>query len=155
MTHVSSRSADVAQRLWVAATARSHSAGDVVWAIEQLFSKLRAGLLPWVGGHGYRALFDRAIGEVEQEHPLLAGLSFLASDDQPISASTTTRTTADRAHAASEVEAVTVGLITALIDAFGRFVGETLAVRLVDQIDFSPTSDAVSIVPRGAPDVQV
>ena len=151
MTHVSSRSADVAQRLWVAATARSHSADDVVWAIEQLFSRLRAGLLPWVGGHGYRALFDRAIGEVEQEHPLLAGLSFLASDDQPIS--TTTTTAAERAHDAAEVEAVTVGLITSLIDAFGRFVGETLAVRLVDQINFSPASDAVSIVPRGAPNV--
>ncbi len=149
MTHVSSRSAEVAQRLWVTATARSHSAGDVIRAVEQLFSQLRAGLLPWVGGDGYRALFDRAIGEVEQEHPLLGGLSFLGSDDQPISANTV----AERAHDAAEVEAVTVGLITALIDAFGRFVGESLAVRLVDQINFSPASDAVSIVPRGAPDV--
>lgn len=148
MTHVSSRSAEVAQRLWVVATARSHSAGDVIRAIEQLFSQLRAGLLPWVGGDGYRALFDRAIGEVEQEHPLLAGLSFLASDDQPISTIATTN--AEHAHAAAEVEAVTVGLITSLIDAFGRFVGETLAVRLVDQIEFSPVGGAVSIVPHEA-----
>ncbi len=150
MTHVSSRSAEVAQRLWVTATARSHSAPDVIRAIEQLFSQLRAGLLPWVGGDGYRALFDRAIGEVEQEHPLLAGLSFLASDDQPISTITTTN--AEHAHAAAEVEAVTVGLITSLIDAFGRFVGETLAVRLVDQIEFSPIGGAARIVPHGAHD---
>ncbi len=125
----------VAGRLWAQATANTSSPAEVACAVERLFSQLRVGLLPWAGGDGYRALLDRAIGEVEMAHPLLGGLAFLGSDN-PAGASLTAES---EAQAAAEVEVVTIALVTALIHAFSRFVGDTLAVRLVDQIDFSPS----------------
>ncbi|MEQ1693508.1 MAG: hypothetical protein ABMA00_19625 [Gemmatimonas sp.] len=149
MTNESSPETSVAERLWAQATAQSRSAPEVTAAVERLFLQLRAGLLPWAGGEGYRALLDRAIGEVEAEHPLLAGLSFLGGDDAPLA----TRTDAQRALDADELQVVTVALVAALIAAFGRYVGSTLAVRLVDQIDFSCVSESVSIGPGGVRNV--
>ena len=84
MTNESSPETSVAERLWVQATAKARSTPEVTASVERLFLQLRAGLLPWAGGEGYRALLDRAIGEVEAEHPLLAGLSFLGGDDAPL-----------------------------------------------------------------------
>ncbi len=127
----------VAGRLWAQATATTSSNTEIACAVERLFSQLRVGLLPWAGADGYHALLDRAIGEVELEHPLLGGLAFLGSDN-PTGASLTAE---GEAQAAAELETVTIALVTALIHAFSRFVGDTLAVRLVDQTDFSPSFD--------------
>ncbi len=129
MTHTM-QAHDVAQRFWHDANSHPIASSNIGAAVSHTFGELRTGLLPWVGAEGYRALLDRAIGEVERTHPALAGLVFLGSDD-PVSAPVT----ADEVEAATrEVEAVTVGLVGALIDALGRSVGHDLAVRLVGRI---------------------
>lgn len=125
---------EVAQRLWRHSTQHGSAPVDIAAAVGHTFSEVRGGLLPWVGAEGYRALLDRAIGDVERTHPALGGLAFLGGED-PITAPVTA---AEVEAAVREVEAVTVGLVVALIDALGRIVGAELAVRLVDRIEMSP-----------------
>ncbi len=125
---------EVAERFWGHATQYGSAPADIAAAVGHTFRDVRAGLLPWVGAEGYRALLDRSIGDVECTHPALGGLAFLGGED-PITAPVTA---AEVEAAAREVEAVTVGLVVALITALGRIVGAELAVRLVDRITLSP-----------------
>ena len=143
------KATDVAQRCWSQATAQASSTEEVLVAVERLCADLRTGLVPWVGGEGFRALLDRAIGEVELEHPALGGLSFLGGDEP-----TSTATSVDeRAREFDHVAVVTMALIVALINAFGRIVGDTLALRLVDQISIAGESRTLTAGPTGVKSV--
>lgn len=102
-------------------------------AVERLFSDLRLGLLPWEGGERYVALVDGAVQRAGANFPQLSGLGHSECDES---------TTPDApalgfAYNPAAVEAVTKAVVTAVIAAVGQLTGHALAVRMVDQIDYS------------------
>ena len=118
---------EVARRHWARAAGDTNMLEEVAAAAERMCTELRAGLGRWIGAGGYRALFDRALGLVQAEHPALSGVSFRGGDD-PLT------TAAVRARGAGEVAAGLVAMVAVLIELLGRIIGEELAVRLVEQI---------------------
>ena len=123
----------VAHRLWVRSTRDAHTAADVAQAAERLCADLRRGVMPWTGSERYQALLNRAVRDAAVRHPRLGGLLL---DQRQLVSRCPTGVDAHRFDAA-EVEAVTKAVVTAAIDAVGVMLGEMLAVRMIDQIDFS------------------
>ena len=140
LTAQSMQSRDIAQRAWVRATAHATTPDDLIVAVERMCAQLRTGLLPLVGGDGYRALLDRAVGDVEVDHPAIGRLVFLGGDERPVPA----MTAAEHARVDAELTEVAIALVMALIAALGRMVGSTLAVRMVDRIHISSWPAAVT-----------
>jgi len=89
---------------------------------------LRLSLARWIGIEGFRALFERTIGLAQRRHPVLAGLTAGGGEEGATFAS------AVQIHGANAVAAGMVGLISQMIDLLARIIGETMAVRLVEQV---------------------
>jgi hypothetical protein len=145
MTLGSAAATDAARRLWARAAGDSSAPEEVAAAAERICFQLRVGLRRWIGAEGYRALLDRALGQVRAEHPALGGLSCLGGDE-PVT------TAAVRTDGAGEVAAGLVALVTALIELLGRIIGEEMAVRLVEQIGIPSSPGVVSTEPEGGRD---
>jgi hypothetical protein len=120
---------DTARRLWARFGGEGSAPANVIATAERVHAALRAGLGRWIGAEGYRALIGRALVTAEAEHPALGGLGFLGGDEPAL-------TPIDESRAAVEVSAGMVALVAALIESLGGVIGEEMALRLVDQIDF-------------------
>jgi hypothetical protein len=145
MTSSSAAATDAARSLWARIAGDTTAPEDVAAAAERMCLQLRVGLRRWIGAEGYRALLDRALGQVRTKHPVLGSLSCLVGDE-PVSAE------AVRTHGAGEVAAGLVALVATLIELLGRIIGEEMAVRLVEQIGVPSPRGALSTEPEGGQD---
>jgi hypothetical protein len=145
MTPSPAAATDVAWRLWARAARDGSAPEEVAAAAERMCTQLRGGLGLWIGAEGYRALFDRALGQARAEHPVLGGLSCGGGDESLI-------TSAVRAHGAGEVAAGFVALVAALIELLGRIIGVEMALRLVEQTGILSPRGVVSTETKGERD---
>ncbi len=140
LSECSADASAVAQRLWSRTTREARSASDLLDAVERLFSDLRLGLLPWEGGERYVALVDRAVDRAEARYPQLSGFSVDKRGESPEHHSDSL----GDAQILAAVEEVTKGVVTAVIAAVSQLTGHALAVRMVDQIDYSRAFNTAS-----------
>jgi hypothetical protein len=121
----SAAATDAARRLWALVASGADEPDHAIAAAQGLRARLRAGLAPWIGADGYRALVDRALGLTRGEHPELGDLIGPGGDEPP--------EVRARVHRASSVQAGMEALVAVVIELLGGIVGEGLAVRLVEQ----------------------
>jgi hypothetical protein len=145
MTPRSAAASEVARRLWASAAGDASAPEEVAAASERMCTQLRAGLGRWVGATGYRALLDRALGQVRAEHPELGSLS-CHGGEEPLT------TAAVRAYGTAQVAAGMVALVAALIELLGRILGEEMAVRLVEQTGIPIPREVVGTETEGGRD---
>lgn len=93
--------------------------GDVVGAMQAICDRLGVALSRWVGADGWHALLGRALAETDRARGE-TGLSLDVLGRLQGGAAGTTR---------SSCEHVLVGVATVL----GRFIGDALARRLIEQ----------------------
>jgi hypothetical protein len=128
---------EMARRLWASSASNADAPEEVAAAADRICTELRAGLGPWVGVTGYRALLDRALGLARADHPALGGLSCHGEDAPLINQ-------AIREHGVGPVAAGLVALIAELVKVLGRIIGEEMALRLVEQTVIPTPREVVS-----------
>lgn len=144
MTTSSTAATDAARHLWARIAGDTGSPEEIAAAAERMCFQLRLILRRWIGAEGYRALFNRALGLVQAEHPVLDGLSCL--EGEPVTVATV------QAHGGAKVAAGLVALVAALIELLGRIVGEEMAVHLVGQVGMPSPRGVLSTEPEGGRD---
>lgn len=93
---------------------------------DHVLSLVEAGLRKWVGAEGYAALLNRAIALTAPEHPALS-----AVDDLGIARSPSSN---GRVYTPTEVQEGLIALLATLMALLGRIIGESMAMRLIEQI---------------------
>jgi hypothetical protein len=144
---------ELAQRLLAresVADRGADSTSDRVSAAERAFERLNAHLQKTIGATGFRMLLRRAVERSRSEHPLLASLPSLTDSELPVGE------LARGAHVGNpeEVEEALVVLLTTFISLLGRFVGDGLAMRLVEESwpersGGDPTKSGRGVKPNG------
>jgi hypothetical protein len=132
--------AQVAAARLIAHETRSGSAGRN--AVQQRASALEGAareLSHWVGPDGCSALFTRALNRARQEYPVLRNIVVI-TESVPV------LTGVEESVAASDADAVAVGLNATLVELFGllvRVVGSDMTMKLAEQMTAGKTTDAV------------
>lgn len=132
MTNSPTPQRELAQRLLAREAAGDRGAdstSDRVSGAERAFERLNAHLEKTIGATGFRMLLRRAVERSRSEHPFLASLPPLTDSEWPVG------DLAQGAHSENpeEVEEALVVLLTTFISLLGRFVGDALATRMVEQ----------------------
>lgn len=115
-----------AARIWHHAVGDAALPGPLAELADLHWDGMRVELGRWIGVAGYRALLNRALGEVRVAHPVLAGLTCAGGEGAAL------RKAVER-HGAATVTAGMVALLSAVIAFLGRILGEEMAENLVEQ----------------------
>lgn len=117
------------------------SPDNVAAAAGRLSTRLRVGLGRSIGREGFRALFERAMSQLQADDEPLVALGILRGDE------VAKPTGPGQAYGAAGVAAGMVALVATVIDLLSRIVGEEVALRLVE--------NAGAPIPHGVADPEI